>query len=52
VGSIVLRTPNFARWEHFTLEMLCKDLPANPCREIVAGSFARRLRDNLKRTML
>ena len=38
--------------DHFTLEMLCKDLPANPCREMLVGGFCPALRKHLKRKML
>jgi hypothetical protein len=31
--------------------LLCKDLPANPCREIVAGGLCPPSSDNLKRKM-
>ncbi len=33
--SMRKRMTNFI--EHFTLEMLCKDLSANPCRKIGVG---------------
>jgi hypothetical protein len=32
--------------------LLCKDLPANPCHEIVAGGLCPPLSDNLKVNML
>ena len=38
--------------EHFTLEMLCKDLSSNPCSEIVVGGLCLPLNDYLKRKML
>ena len=35
--------------EHFTLEMLCKDLGTNPCRQIVVGELCLPLNDYLTR---
>jgi hypothetical protein len=30
------------------VHLLCRDLPANPCHEIVAGGLCPPLNDNLK----
>jgi hypothetical protein len=34
------------------VHLLCKDLPANPCHEIVAGGLCPPLSDNLKVNVL
>jgi hypothetical protein len=34
------------------VHLLCKDLPANPCHEIVVGGLCQPLSDNLKVNML
>jgi hypothetical protein len=38
--------------EHFTLEMLCKDLLANPCRGMRSGGLCPPLKVHLKRNPL
>ena len=35
--------------EHFTLEMLDKDLETNPCRQMIVGRLCRPLSNHLKR---